>query len=256
MPPSFIRRISASSSAVVTEGPNHHHRIRIRLSSGGLAKSRCTSATLPGLSGACGNATDGSNQRRRSQARRICSEVELYTQLDDAWVARAVRLAEERAEDPRVARGSQVVRHAQARVVVEDGRPRLPGAVDDVGGGVELVELRGVEHVECLDAELQVALAPAAEGEVLEQRYVEVREARVAQVEAVVGTAVVDTGHGEGSGVDPTLPRPVAGIAGHPEARLQAPRVAAGVGAQQPLRGVDARDVDAELDGIARGDPR
>ena len=46
IPPSRMRRISRSSSAVVTEGPNHHHRIRIRLSSGGFAKRRCSSATF------------------------------------------------------------------------------------------------------------------------------------------------------------------------------------------------------------------
>src|SRR5215470_1411860 len=36
MPPSFIRRISRSSSGLVTAGPNHHQRIMMRASSGGL----------------------------------------------------------------------------------------------------------------------------------------------------------------------------------------------------------------------------
>ena len=35
MPPSFMRRISRSSPAFVTVGPNHHQRIMIRASSGG-----------------------------------------------------------------------------------------------------------------------------------------------------------------------------------------------------------------------------
>src|SRR2546429_2203395 len=35
MPPSFIRRISRSSSDLVTDDPNHHQRIMILASSGG-----------------------------------------------------------------------------------------------------------------------------------------------------------------------------------------------------------------------------
>src|SRR5215475_9425949 len=38
MPPSFMSRISRSSSGLVTAGPNHHQRIMMRASSGGLRK--------------------------------------------------------------------------------------------------------------------------------------------------------------------------------------------------------------------------
>src|SRR6185369_13716268 len=44
MPPSFIKRISRSSSALVTAGPNHHQRIMMRESSGGFRKERCRSS--------------------------------------------------------------------------------------------------------------------------------------------------------------------------------------------------------------------
>src|SRR5262249_46176720 len=44
MPPSFIARISRSSSGFVTAGPNHHQRIMMRASSGGFAKDRCSSS--------------------------------------------------------------------------------------------------------------------------------------------------------------------------------------------------------------------
>src|SRR5579883_2401692 len=46
IPPSFMSRISRSSSGFVTAGPNHHQRIIMRASSGGFSKPRRTSATL------------------------------------------------------------------------------------------------------------------------------------------------------------------------------------------------------------------
>src|SRR5215813_11530845 len=45
MPPSFIRRISRSSSGLVTAGPNHHQRIMMRASSGGLRKEDLRSSS-------------------------------------------------------------------------------------------------------------------------------------------------------------------------------------------------------------------
>src|SRR5262245_48568906 len=51
MPPSFIKRISRSSSALVTDGPNHHQRIMIRASSGGRSNPRCRSVTFCALIG-------------------------------------------------------------------------------------------------------------------------------------------------------------------------------------------------------------
>src|SRR5688572_8845331 len=44
MPPSFIKRISRSSCAFSTVGPNHHQRIMIRVSSGGDANDFCRSS--------------------------------------------------------------------------------------------------------------------------------------------------------------------------------------------------------------------
>src|SRR5580692_3633167 len=40
MPPSFISRISRSSSGFTAAGPNHHQRIMIRASSGGCSNER------------------------------------------------------------------------------------------------------------------------------------------------------------------------------------------------------------------------
>src|ERR1051326_1822953 len=46
MPPSFIRRISRSSSDLVTEDPNHHQRIMILASSGGRSNPRWSSVIV------------------------------------------------------------------------------------------------------------------------------------------------------------------------------------------------------------------
>src|SRR5438067_8895514 len=46
MPPSFIKRISRSSSAFVTAGPNHHQRIMTLASSGGRANPRWSSVIV------------------------------------------------------------------------------------------------------------------------------------------------------------------------------------------------------------------
>ena len=47
MPPSFMRRISFSICSRVTEGPNHHQRIMMRLSSGGVLKACSSAADAP-----------------------------------------------------------------------------------------------------------------------------------------------------------------------------------------------------------------
>src|ERR1035441_3142288 len=46
MPPSFMNRISRSSSGLVTDGPNHHQRTIMRASSGGRSKPRRSSNTF------------------------------------------------------------------------------------------------------------------------------------------------------------------------------------------------------------------
>src|ERR1035441_2100836 len=48
MPPSFMNRISRSSSGLVTDGPNHHQRTIMRASFGGRSKPRRSSDTLAG----------------------------------------------------------------------------------------------------------------------------------------------------------------------------------------------------------------
>src|ERR1017187_2507212 len=48
MPPSFMSRISRSSSGLVTDGPNHHQRTIMRASSGGRSKPRRSSDTFTG----------------------------------------------------------------------------------------------------------------------------------------------------------------------------------------------------------------
>src|SRR2546430_10300013 len=49
MPPAFMRRISRSSSGLVTAGPNHHQRIMIRASSGGCSKALFSWPMLDGV---------------------------------------------------------------------------------------------------------------------------------------------------------------------------------------------------------------
>src|SRR6185436_8171952 len=64
MPPCFITFISRSSSGLVTAGPNHHHRIMILESSGGLWKSRCKSTTFRSCA-RVGLGTSGSTRAKR-----------------------------------------------------------------------------------------------------------------------------------------------------------------------------------------------
>src|SRR5712692_4856265 len=89
-----MRRISASTSSRVIDGPTHHQRIITRLSSGGRANRRCTSAT-PGRAGGCGKAEAAMRNGTRRVALFTSLEIHLDAELDDARIAGVVVLAEE-----------------------------------------------------------------------------------------------------------------------------------------------------------------
>src|SRR5438445_12563818 len=196
-----MRRISASTSSRVTEGPNDHQRTIARLWSGGRANSRCTSAT-PGRAGGCAMAEAATRSETGRAALFTWLEIHLDAELDDARVAGGIVLAEEVAQRRRAPRRPRVVRDLDVVEGVEDGRARGARRRGEVRRPVHAHELRVVEDVEGLETELQVAPAATAERDVLEQRQVVVVDAGVAQVVPRIGSDVADAGHSEGGEVD------------------------------------------------------
>src|SRR5436305_10665402 len=74
MPPSFIKRISRSSSGFVTAGPNHHQRIMILALSGGCSNPLWRSLTLSAL--ACAQGSKDVRVKISAAARRLESRFE------------------------------------------------------------------------------------------------------------------------------------------------------------------------------------
>src|SRR5215469_4777960 len=64
MPPAFIMRISFSSSALLTPGPNHHQRIMMRASSGGFWKEDRKVAMGPALRGVARSTASATSETR------------------------------------------------------------------------------------------------------------------------------------------------------------------------------------------------
>src|SRR6266404_460339 len=82
MPPSFIIRISRSISGLVTDGPNHHQRIMILASSGGLTNDCCSWSML------ADEASAGSRAIRKTDALRAMRPLRCQTPRPQATLVR------------------------------------------------------------------------------------------------------------------------------------------------------------------------
>src|SRR5262245_14194558 len=147
-------------------------------------------------------------------------EIELHPQLNDTWVARTVVFAKKLAQRARHVAGAlaaNVVRDDHLVIVIED---IAAGCVDGIAIGVhaglhgqvdaavDAAELRVVEDVEGLDAELQIAAAVFADGQVLEDGHIEIEIAGPSQIIARPGANATDRRDDNRAGVDVHTRRP------------------------------------------------
>jgi hypothetical protein len=71
MPPAFIASSSRSISGFVTAGPNHHHRIMMRLSSGGVTNERRRASRAFAWRGCALGTIDAATARTNAIARAL-----------------------------------------------------------------------------------------------------------------------------------------------------------------------------------------
>src|SRR5262249_19227090 len=117
-------------------------------------------------------------------------------------------------------------------------------------------ELRVIERVEELEAQLQVARAFAAQRKVLVDRDVVIVDAGIAQVRARVRPNTAKGRNDEGVRVDQQTVRPFSRIALDGEARLLSRKSSAGVSARDALSRVNAGDGQAQLQRRSRNELR
>src|SRR5450631_3300354 len=104
MPPSFMARSSRSSSGLVTDGPNHHHRIRMRESAGGFLKPACNEARSGVWADAVAVADNSAHSRQDIERNAKAPPASSWTRksrripLIRIWLAKQIRFFEDAEE--------------------------------------------------------------------------------------------------------------------------------------------------------------